>query len=301
MTGASPGAASPTGRWRGLVRRHPFLVEAFITVNLAFLTLDIWVAHSVNEFGHPAEWIPFVFTLAGALALTLNLVTSGPLRLEARSFRSGPGFWTGVVVGGAAIAVGVTGMLFHLESDFFQVMTLRSLVYSAPFVAPLAFTGLGLLLLLNRLVDPDTLEWGQWVVLLAWGGFVGNFVLSLVDHAQNGFFFVAEWIPVGVAALVVGWLIVPVFRRTPALYLKLSFGVLGLAAFTGIIGFLLHVTPAVTEQAGTLADRIVYGAPIFAPLLFPNLALLAALGVWDLWQRGWVTREVDAEHATPDR
>ena len=34
-------------------------------------------------------------------------------------------------------------MLLHLHSRFFVELTLHSLVYTAPFVAPLAFTGLG--------------------------------------------------------------------------------------------------------------------------------------------------------------
>lgn len=287
--------------WRRLATSRPFLVELFIAFNLAFLALDIFVAHSVNQFGHPAEWIPFVFTLLAAVALLVNLALGAPARAESGGYRTGPGWWTGVVVGALAIVVGVAGLLWHLGSDFFEIMTLRALVYSAPFVAPLAFTGLGLLLLANRLIEPEDVEWGQWVLLLAWGGFVGNFVLSLVDHAQNGFFYIAEWVPVGVSALVVGWLALPIFRRTPSLYLQIGLGTLALAMATGVVGFGLHLVPVITEQSGTLADRIVYGAPIFAPLLFPNLALLAAIGVWDLLAKGWVTRseDVEEEEAAP--
>jgi hypothetical protein len=287
--------------WRRLAATRPFLVELFIGVNLAFLALDIFVAHSVNAFAHPAEWIPFVFTIGAAAVILVNLAVGAPSRAVGGGYRRGGGWWTGVVVGGGSVLVGVAGMLWHLRSDFFELMTLRALVYSAPFVAPLAFTGLGLLLLANRLVDPDDAEWGQWVLLLAWAGFVGNFVLSLVDHAQNGFFYVAEWVPVVVAALVVGWLALPAFRPTPRLHLRLGLVALALAMATGVVGFVLHLVPVVTEQSGTLADRVVYGAPIFAPLLFPNLALLGALGVWDLLDKGWVTerREVDAAAGEP--
>jgi hypothetical protein len=287
--------------WRRLAAARPFLVELFIGVNLAFLALDIFVAHSVNAFAHPAEWIPFVFTIGAAAVILVNLAVGAPSRALGGGYRRGGGWWTGVVVGSGSVLVGVAGMLWHLQSDFFEVMTLRALVYSAPFVAPLAFTGLGLLLLANRLVDPDDVEWGQWVLLLAWAGFVGNFVLSLVDHAQNGFFYVAEWVPVVVAALVVGWLALPAFRPTPRLHLRVGLVALALAMATGLVGFVLHLVPVVTEQSGTLADRVVYGAPIFAPLLFPNLALLGALGVWDLLDKGWVTerRDVDAAAGEP--
>ena len=150
--------------------------------------------------------------------------------------------------------------------------------------------GLGLLVLLNRLVPADEVEWGQWVLLLAWGGFIGNFVLSLTDHAQNGFFYSTEWVPVGVAAFVVGWLALPIFRPTPPRYLWLAGLVLIVAAVTGLAGFVFHVAPVIGEDAGTLSERIIYGAPIFAPLLFPNLALLGLLGVWDLQAKGHVAR-----------
>ena len=265
-----------------------FLVEVFAALNLAFLALDIWVAHSVNEFAHWAEWIPFYFTLAGAAALLVNLAVSAPVRGGRRGFGRRAGYWTGVVVGTAAVLVGVSGLLFHLESDFFQVRTLRSLVYSAPFVAPLAFTGIGLLVLLNRLVPEETVEWGRWVLLLAWGGFVGNFVLSLVDHAQNGFFYAAEWVPVIVGAVVVGWLVVPVFWRVPRAYLRGAVALLAVALVTGLVGFVLHLVPVFQETAGTFSDRVIYGAPLFAPLLFSDLAVLGGLAVWDLMSVGWL-------------
>ncbi len=302
--GAAPGdEAVPVpsrSHWIGFSAARPFLVEVFIALNFSFLALDIFVAHSVNAFRNPAEWIPLGYTLAAAVAILVNLSVSSPVRgmigrgahaagAGVRSFRAGSGWWTGVVVGSLGVAVGVAGMLWHLRSNFFQEMTLRSLVYSAPFVAPLAFTGLGLVLLANRLVPVRSLEWGQWVLVLAWGGFGGNFLLSLLDHAQNGFFYAAEWAPVIVAALVMGWLLVPIFLPTPPLFLRLTLGLLGVAGITGVVGFVLHVYPAVTDSVATLRERIIYGAPIFAPLLFPNLALLAGIGVWDIREKGWVT------------
>lgn len=273
-----------------LLKRRAFLAEVFAALNLAFLTLDIYVAHSVNEFAHWAQWLPLGFTILAATALLANLAASGPVRSSARSFLDGGGFWTGIVVGGLSVLVGVSGLLWHLESVFFQVMTLRGLVYSAPFVAPLAFTGIGLLVLLNRLVPEGSVEWGRWLLLLAWGGFVGNFVLSLVDHAQNGFFQPAEWVPVAVGALAVGWLALPIFLRLPRRYLKASFMVLAIALVTGVVGLVLHIMPVIRDPTGTMRERVIYGPPLFAPLLFSDLALLGALAVWDLLDRGWVAR-----------
>ncbi len=94
----------------------------------------------------------------------------------------------GNFTGWVSVFIGVVGLVLHLKSQFFQEWTLASLVYTAPFAAPLAYTGIGLLLILNRSVDADSREWAEWVVFLALGGFVGNFIFSVTDHAQNGFF-----------------------------------------------------------------------------------------------------------------
>ena len=71
---------------------------------------------------------------------------------------------------------------------------------TAPFAAPLSYAGLGFLLLLNRTESPHSAGYGQWVTLLAAGGFAGNFALTLADHAQNGFFHASEWLAVLAAA-----------------------------------------------------------------------------------------------------
>jgi ABC-type spermidine/putrescine transport system permease subunit II len=98
------------------------------------------------------------------------------------------------IVAVGAIVAGVTGMVLHLKSAFFQEQTLGTLVYSAPFIAPLAYVGVGLLLLLVRLEAPESPAFGWWIVLLALGGFVGNLGMSLLDHAQNGLFRWTEWV-----------------------------------------------------------------------------------------------------------
>ena len=110
-------------------------------------------------------------------------------------------------VGWSAICIGVAGMLFHLNSQFFSDLTLKNLVYTAPFVAPLAFTGIGLLLIMNGMIRDTDLEWAQWVVFLAGCGWFGNFILSVFDHAQNGFFNPIEWLPVFTSAIAVGSLV----------------------------------------------------------------------------------------------
>ena len=37
-------------------------VEAFAILNLSFLTFDIYLAHSMNQFRNRAEYIPLIFS-----------------------------------------------------------------------------------------------------------------------------------------------------------------------------------------------------------------------------------------------
>ena len=67
----------------------------------------------------------------------------------------------GLVVGYASIAVGLAGVVYHLDSQFFAQWTIQSLVYTAPFAAPAAYAGLGFLLLVNRTVGSGHPEWNQ--------------------------------------------------------------------------------------------------------------------------------------------
>jgi hypothetical protein len=50
----------------------------------------------------------------------------------------------------------------------------------------------------------------------------------------------------------------------------------------GLVGFYLYVRPDLRALGPTWFDRIIYGAPIFAPLLFVDLVILALIGLWVL-------------------
>jgi hypothetical protein len=266
--------ANPSERWWA---QPQLWAEAFAIVNIGFLTFDIYLAHSVNSFRSRAEFIPLYFSAIAPLFLLLALALRG---------RS-PRFWkwTGLVIGGAAILVGLTGVILHLESHFFYERTIRSLTYSAPFAAPLAYAGLGFLLVLNRMVDPDTLEWAQWVLLLTLGGFVGNFIFSLTDHAENGFFYPLEWVAVVASAIAVGILTVPLVTRVSREFLNLVAAILLLEAVIGTWGFILHAEGNLRGPSVHPFDNFIYGAPPMAPLLFPNLMVLGMIAVWQWRQR----------------
>ena len=254
--------------------RPSLLLEIFVLLNLGFLTFDIYLAHSVNGFRRQAEYIPLYFSAFAPLVLLVGLVFQ----------RKSPWVWKalGYVVGAAAILIGLTGVVLHLDSSFFYERTIRSLTYSAPFAAPLAYTGLGLLLVLNRMLDAKSEEWARWVLFLALGGFIGNFVFSLTDHAGNGFFDRLEWVPVVASAIGVGFLATPLLADVSKKFLTLCVSILLLEAGIGVWGFLLHAQRNLTGPSIHVFDNFIYGAPPMAPLLFPNLVVLGWLALWRL-------------------
>ena len=246
------------------------VVELFVIANFAFLGGDIAIAHMANHFARPVEWAPIVFSGLAVPLLLLGVLGIGPPRATR---------WIDLGVASCAILVGVAGMLFHLTNGFFVERTLRSLVYAAPFAAPLAYVGVGLLGILVRMESAGSPAFGPWVLMLALGGFLGNFALSVLDHAQNGFFSATEWIPVVAAAFGSSFLLLAVLTPDPA-FLRFCFWVCGAEAVVGLLGFALHLLSEAPSPTASLVDRLVFGAPVFAPLLFTNMALLASIGVW---------------------
>jgi len=116
------------------------------------------------------------------------------------------------------------------------------------------------------------------VLFLALGGFVGNFALSLLDHAQNGFFVTLEWVPVGASAVAIGTIVVALATPHDGAYLRFVGLILTLQIVVGAVGFAFHVTANLAGPGG-LRENFLHGAPVFSPLLFPDLALLAAIAV----------------------
>ena len=248
-------------------------LEAFVLFNFLCLTGDIAIAHSENHFRARAEYLPLWFSLAAAILLSGGLV--------ARLRRNWQTAWTdvGYLVGWASVAVGAAGVVYHLDSQFFLERTLKSLTYAAPFAAPLAYVGIGCLLLMNRMVPPRAKEWRQWVLFFALGGFAGNFLLSLSDHAINGFFHWTEWIPVVSSAFAVSFLLALLLLDTGRSFVRLCAGILSLQMIVCALGFLLHAWADWHGPAGSFFENVVSGAPPFAPLLLPNLAILGFIGI----------------------
>lgn len=276
-------------RSKGWPARPLFWVELFAIGNIGFLAVDVAVAHAMNAFGHPAEYVPVAFSLASAPLLLLAMLLGGPEQATTGRPAEGVGEGRaaaaraiGMLVGWGSVLVGVSGLVLHLRGDFFEEMTLKNLVYTAPFAAPLAYAGLGLLVILNRKVDARSAEWAGWVVVLAAGGWAGNFVLSLADHAQNGFFRPSEWAGVIAAAIAFGFLIGVLAAPENGPLRRAAAAVMVAQMLVGVAGFYLHVEANLERPSASLWESFLYGSPAFAPLLFADLAILGLLGLWGL-------------------
>jgi hypothetical protein len=120
------------------------------------------------------------------------------------------------------------------------------------------------------------------VLLLSLGGFVGNFIFSLADHAQNGFYRATEWVPVAASAFAIGFLLLPFIVRVNRAYVTVCAAVMLVQVAVGLLGFYYHTAANLRGRGPTWFDRFVYGAPVMAPLLLPNLALLVLIGLYRL-------------------
>jgi len=260
-------------------RSYWLWIEVFVVLNYAALVLDIFIAHSANQFRRSEEYIPLHFSIIAPVVLLIGLL--------GRERKGWDAAWRdlGYLVGWVSVFIGMAGVVYHLDSQFFYEKTLRSLTYAAPFAAPLAYTGIGLLLILNRMVDVDSSEWAHWLLLLTAGGYFGNFVLSLTDHAADGFFRAIEWLPVISGAFAASFLVIPLFMRVDRSFLRLCAGVVLFQGAVGILGFFLHAQENMHTGSLLSFHNIINGAPPMAPLLFPNLVPLGLIALWVLDQR----------------
>ena len=95
---------------------------------------------------------------------------------------------------------------------------------------------------------------------------------------------VCNRVPVGTSALAVGFLLTPMMLPVSRDFLRWCAAVLLLEAGAGVWGFVLHSEANLRGPSVHAWDNFVYGAPPFAPLLFPNLVVLGMLAIWRMWQ-----------------
>ena len=82
--------------------------------------------------------------------------------------------------------------------------------------------------------------------------------------------------------MAVGFLILPLLLKTDLAFLRLCGFVMLAQTAVGAVGFGFHALADWRKTGENLFQRIVHGAPIFAPTLFCDLGVLAGIGLWTL-------------------
>ena len=64
-------------------------------------------------------------------------------------------------------------------------------------------------------------------------------------------------------------------------FLNICVAVLALQVAIGLYGFLLHYQANTHAPSESMWDNFVFGAPVFAPMLLCDMAVLAMIGLMD--------------------
>ena len=276
------------------------LMLLMVAMNLAFLGLDIWLAHDLDGTIRPHEWIPIIFGPTAAVIL----LAMGVLSLRHRT----AAILLTLVVLAVSLIVGLLGAYFHIDralpprgSENTGVV-LRWFVYAPPVIAPLTFSLVAVLGVIaavyedppnsGRMVVPGLFHWRipftktqQYLIWIGLG-IVATLVSSVLDHGRFNFANHWVWIPnitgvfSAVACITLG--LTPNPSRGNYIVHIVSMVAL---IIVGIIGTILHVDADLTSQGTIVAERFMRGAPFLAPMLFADMGTLGLIALWPIEEK----------------
>lgn len=261
------------------------LMLGFVGFNMGFTVFDVWMAHGMSQMQTPYMAIPTLCLPLGFLPpLWLALTnTRNPLAVLAHLL--------GML---GCAAVGLMGFAFHMRTAVLPggEFVWAFVIFSAPSLAPLAFAGiagLGILAAIRetspgRYLIPGVMEipvglGKRRLYFLSIGLGLAAATLSVaIEHAQGGYVNWTEWIPVVVGGVCTGAALGhaasphPDGREVSVVFL-IGAGAAGL----GLLGFTFHASYDLADVGSINLERLVHGAPLFAPMLFADLGILMIL------------------------
>lgn len=272
------------------------LMLLMVAVNELILGVDILLAHSISGTIVPNEWIPIIFGISAGIVL----LVAGALAIRQRTLAT----LLATIVFLGSIIVGVLGSYFHLQrgllpdAPFGQQITLNLLVWAPPVFGPIAFAGVGLLgisaawrekptdsgtllLLRGRRVHMPLSKTRAYFFLVSLG-ILSSLISSAFDHARTGFENPWLWLPTAagvfatVVPAVVGAMDKPGKRDITIYIVAMVFLLL-----VGVVGAGLHIITDLTSDFEVVPERFLRGAPILAPLLFSNMAMIGLIALLD--------------------
>ena len=282
------------GRKLPLSRDQAMLLMA--AINLLFLGLDTYLAHSISGTIVPREQIPIYFGAAAGIVL----LVAGLIALRNRTLA----VWLAALVLLSSTAVGLLGAYFHLvravlpTAPVGQRVNVNLLIWAPPIVAPLTFALVGLwglsaawaeeppdsgaLRISHRLRLRLPYSKTQAYLFMVSLGTLATLISSVLDHARSEFENPWVWIPLiaGVLGTVIAAGLGALARPAKA-DLSIYAGTMLLMILVGVVGAVLHVRFDLTAQNVIVPERFLRGAPFLAPLLFANMGTLGLIALMD--------------------
>jgi hypothetical protein len=261
------------------------LMLGMMAFNLAFTGFDVFLAHSLGTVQNLFMMIPIFYTPIGVLPIALLALTNSrkPLLM-----------WTHFAAMGLGLTVGLVGFAFHLRTVKLPGAEFLwgGLIFSAPVLASLAFSGIcgmGITAAVEEIRPGHYVLPGLAVISLGvtkrqlYFLFIGlgigaATVSAAIEHSQEGYLNWTMWLPVILGGLCAGAMIGHAWHREPPISeLIFVLGACGVAVPLGILGFAFHASFDASAAGGISVERMVHGAPLFAPMLFADLGTLGIL------------------------
>ena len=261
-------------------------------MNEIILGTDTYLAHSISGTIRNGEWVPIIFgPIAGILLLVAGLIALRR-RILANLIASG--------IFLASVVVGLLGSYFHLNRIFQtgaqldEQLSSQLIVYGPPVLGPLTFALVAVLGISaawqEEPVDSGRLHlFGNLRVQMplsktrAYFLLVAVFLLvtllsSVIDHAKTNFDNPWLWVPtiVGSFAVLVT-MAMGAFSRLGRGDLITYLVTMALLVGAGLLGTFFHIQRNLGNLGIIVDERFIHGAPLLAPLLYANMAVLGII------------------------
>lgn len=251
----------------------------FCGLSIGLMAPEIYLVHSITDFSFKSQYWPLFYSMiAGPLIIIITLGKKSMLPELWRFFLELI-FWLGALLG-------IIGLIYHAEIVVSKP-SMQTLVYSAPVLAPLAYTGIPLfgIAIIELSFDHGkkyaTMRPNVLLFITAMG-FAFNVITASLDHAQNGFHSVFEWVPVIISTVAASWFFLLSFNRTiSSLEKDLSIGIIIVQFIVAGLGMLLHGLSVQGSWKMDALNSIIYEAPILAPAVLAIVALFGLLATFD--------------------
>lgn len=267
-------------------------LSLIVAATSAASSLEVGYEHYKGSYGNPVMYSPVVLSTALAAAGVGAIFSKRAATTFLRTLSA------------VSLVDGVIGLGFHVRGIARKPggwsLPVTNIVMGPPIFAPLLFgtsAYLGLMAsYLRREEDPpdstgrspqsESTDWrieinqGRFqkhlcVITIAWAFFSG--FEALYSHYKSNFRYKVQWTPVLVAPLLMAAAAGAIWKRRFARTLLPAASTVALA--DGAIGFYYHARGVLKRPGGAkkLGYNILYGPPIFAPLLFAACGFLGVL------------------------